>query len=152
MFLKSSAFAEGQAIPTQFTCDGEDHSPPLTWGDTPDKTASLALICDDPDAPGKVWVHWVIFNIAPNANSLSTGLPSNETLSNGAAQGSNDFRRTGYGGPCPPRGKAHRYFFKLYALDTKLDLRPGCTKDVLLNALKNHVLAEAQLMGTYQRK
>ena len=111
----------------------------------------MALIADDPDAPGGTWVHWVIYDLPANAQELPEGVPPDRELANGARQGHNDFRKIGYGGPCPPRGPAHRYFFKLYALDTKLNLQPGATKAELERAIKGHVLAEAQQMGRYQR-
>jgi Raf kinase inhibitor-like YbhB/YbcL family protein len=112
---------------------------------------SLALICDDPDAPRGTWVHWVLFNLPGDARGLSEHIPLDGTLPNGAQQGKNDFGKLGYGGPAPPRGKPHRYFFKLYALDANLKLPAGATKDQLLKAMKGHVLAEARLMGQYQR-
>ena len=150
--LTSSAFTEGASIPAKHTCDGQDSSPPLKWSNLPPGARSLALIADDPDAPAGTWVHWVIYNIPSTIVELPEGLPTTETISNGAAQGSNDFKRLGYGGPCPPRGNPHRYFFKLYALDTELSLEPGATKKELLRAMEGHVLAQGQLMGTYKRK
>jgi Raf kinase inhibitor-like YbhB/YbcL family protein len=126
-------------------------SPPLAWTDAPEGRASFALIADDPDAPGRTWVHWVIFNIPPNVGGLSENTPTNDRLGDGSLQGANDFRRIGYGGPCPPPGSPHRYFFKLYALDTKLDLEAGATKAQLEAAMQGHILAEAQLMGTFRR-
>ena len=149
--LTSSAFVEGNTIPRRFTCDGENVSPPLSWSAIPDGAASLALIVDDPDAPAGTWVHWVLFDLPADTTNLSEGLPASETLANGARQGRNDFKRVGYGGPCPPRGSTHRYFFKLYALDTKLDLRSGVTKATVEDAMTGHVLAAGQLIGRYQR-
>jgi hypothetical protein len=149
--LTSSAFAEGQSIPIVYTCDGEDQSPPLAWSNLPTNTESLVLICDDPDAPMGTWVHWLVYNIPPDIKGLSAGIPNAEILHIGAQQGKNDFRRIGYGGPCPPRGNRHRYHFKLYALDSKLDLQGGVTKSVLEDAMNGHILAEGRLMGTYQR-
>ena len=149
--LTSSAFSDGTPIPTKYTGDGEDVSPPLKWGDVPDGTKSIALICDDPDAPVDTWVHWVVFNIPPTATELPEGVPTTETVLDGAKQGRNDFRRLGYGGPAPPPGKSHRYFFKLYVLDTELDLNAGATKKELLRAMKGHILCEGQLIGTYRR-
>jgi Raf kinase inhibitor-like YbhB/YbcL family protein len=148
--ITSSAFSEGQAIPTRYTCDGPDVSPDLALSGVPEAAASLALICDDPDAPMGTWVHWVLFNIPADADGLSAEISSDATLENGALHGTNDFGKLGYGGPCPPGG-THRYFFKLYALDTVLDLDSGITKAQLLEAMEGHVLAEAQLMGTYSR-
>lgn len=149
--LSSTAFEAGGTIPKKYTCDGPDLSPPLAWTDPPAGTQSFALICDDPDAPAGTWVHWVIYDLPPTARSLPEGVPANETLENGARQGRNDFRRIGYGGPCPPRGPAHRYFFKLYALDTKLNLKSGATKMELERAMKGHILAQAEWMGRYGR-
>jgi len=151
MKLISSAFKEGEMIPSKYTCDGPDVSPPLEWSDAPAGTKSFALISDDPDAPVGTWVHWVIFNIPANEHKLEENVPKTEVLKNGARQGKNDFGRLGYGGPCPPGG-THRYFFKLYALDRELDLRPGATKRDLLKAMEGHVLAEAYLMGKYKRR
>lgn len=148
--LTSSAFEEGGMIPRKYTCDDIDVSPPLAWDAVPDGTKSLALICDDPDAPVGTWVHWVVFNIPSEVYDLAENQPHEETLPNGATQGRNDFRNIGYGGPCPPSG-THRYFFKLYALDTLLDLKPGATKKDLLKAMEGHILAQAQLMGRYRR-
>jgi len=150
--LTSSAFTEGASIPAKHTCDGQDSSPPLKWSNLPPGARSLALVADDPDAPAGTWVHWVIYNIPSTIMELPEGLPTAEMISNGAAQGSNDFKRLGYGGPCPPRGNPHRYFFKLYALDTELSLKPGATKKELLRAMEGRVLAQGQLMGTYKRK
>lgn len=152
MELTSSAFAPGEPIPMQYTCDGEDLSPPLTWENAPAGTEGFALISDDPDAPGRTWVHWVLYAIPPSATGLEEGVPTSETLPDGAVQGTNDFNRIGYGGPCPPPGSPHRYFFKLYALDATLSLAPGATKQELLEAMEGHILAEAELMGTYQRR
>ncbi|MFQ6084314.1 MAG: YbhB/YbcL family Raf kinase inhibitor-like protein [Candidatus Aminicenantia bacterium] len=148
--IKSTAFDEGDMIPKQYTCDGEDVSPPLSWTSVPEGTKSLALICDDPDAPMGTWVHWVLFNLPPNIKELPENIPPQKTLANGAKQGTNDFRKIGYGGPCPPGG-THRYYFKLYALDTEIDLEPGITKAQLLEAMEGHILAEGQLMGKYKR-
>lgn len=149
--LTSSAFESGQSIPKRHTGDGDDVSPPLAWPDPPGSTQSLALICDDPDAPRGVWVHWVLFNLPPHLRELAEAVPTTPALASGARQGTNDFGNLGYGGPAPPPGKPHRYFFKLYALDVLLDLAAGATKDQLLAACKGHILAEGQLMGKYQR-
>ena len=149
--LSSTAFSEGANIPKQYTEDGKDVSPPLRWSDSPPQTKSFALICDDPDAPRGTWVHWVIFNLPGSQHELEEGVPTQEELPNGARQGKNDFGKIGYGGPAPPRGKLHRYFFKLYALNMLLELAPGSTKDQLIAAMKGHVLAEGQLMGQYGR-
>lgn len=149
--LTSSAFIDGQAIPSLYTCEGRDTSPPLAWIDPPMGTASFALIGDDPDAPGRTWVHWVIYNLPPAARELPEAFPTDEELVDGTRQGRTDFGRTGYGGPCPPSG-THRYFFKLYALDAMLPLGPGASKPQVEAAMKGHVLGQAQLMGTYRRK
>ncbi len=151
MEIRSSAFGSGERIPVKYTCDGADFSPSLEWTAGPAGTKSFALICDDPDAPMGTWVHWVIYDIPAAATMLAEGITREKDLPGGGTQGINDFRRTGYGGPCPPGGRTHRYFFKLYALDAALGLKPGITKDQLLKAMKGHVLAEAQLMGTYKR-
>jgi Raf kinase inhibitor-like YbhB/YbcL family protein len=149
--LSSTAFGDGESIPKKFTGDGEDVSPPLRWPDPPRETKSFALICDDPDAPKKTWVHWVLFNLPAEKRELEEAVPAQEVLAGGAKQGKNDFDKIGYGGPAPPPGKPHRYYFKLYALGTMLDLAPGATKDQLLAAMKGHILAEGQLMGRYGR-
>jgi Raf kinase inhibitor-like YbhB/YbcL family protein len=149
--LTSTAFQNGETIPKQYTGDGADQSPPLRWSEPPSGTKSMALICDDPDAPRGTWVHWVLFNLPAQARELDEGVPTTTTLSAGAKQGKNDFGNIGYGGPAPPKGKAHRYFFKLYALEVALDLSPGATKAQLEGTMKGHILAEGQLMGTYKR-
>jgi Raf kinase inhibitor-like YbhB/YbcL family protein len=150
IILTSTAFLEGGMIPVDHTCDGKDQSPPLAWTDIPAGSKSLALICDDPDAPMGTWVHWVLFNIPPTIRELSRGIPPDRVLENGAKQGFNDFRRIGYGGPCPPGG-THRYYFRIYALDAELMQEAGITKAELLKAMKDHILAEGQLMGRYKR-
>ena len=150
MELHSSSFKAGAPIPARYTCDGPDISPSLEWSGTPPSTKSFALICDDPDAPRGTWVHWVLFNIPPGAAALPERVMKTRTIANGARQGINDSRQIGYTGPCPPGG-THRYFFKLYALDTELPLDPGITKADLERGMKGHIIAEAELMGTYQR-
>ena len=152
MQLTSTAFTEGAAIPAKHTCDAKNVSPPLKWSGVPAGTRSLALIVDDPDAPGGTWVHWVLYDLPATASELAEDAPKSQYVAGGAKQGLNDFRHLGYGGPCPPPGKAHRYFFKLYALDTVLELKPGLTKKDLGGAMEKHILAQAQLIGTYQRK
>ncbi len=149
--LHSTAFKEGADIPRQYTCEGADISPALSWNEAPPKTQAFALIADDPDAPVGTWVHWVAWNIPAATRQLPENVSKTAELPGGGRQGNNDFRKIGYGGPCPPPGKPHRYFFKLYALDTTLDLKPGATKKDLEQAMKGHVVAEAQLMGKYQR-
>ncbi len=151
MELKSSAFAAGGMIPKKHTCDGPDVSPPLSWSDVPAGAKSLALIADDPDAPMGTWVHWVAWNIPPDARGLEEGVPKKDSLPNGMKQGTTDFRSIGYGGPCPPSG-THRYFFKLYALDTSLNLPPSTTKKDLEKALQGHLLQQVELMGKYARR
>ena len=148
--VKTSAFSEGGDIPKKYTCDGSDLSPALKWAGAPAGTKSLALIADDPDAPVGTWTHWIVWNIPAEA-ALPEGLAKVESLSDGTRQGKNDFKRIGYGGPCPPPGKPHRYFFKLYALDSTLDLKPGATRKELESAIKGHVLGQAELMGRYGR-
>ena len=151
MDLKSPAFQSGAAIPRKYTCDADDVSPRLSWSDVPSGTKALALIADDPDAPGGTWVHWVIYDLPADANELAEGVPSKETLQNGAKQGVNDFRKVGYGGPCPPAGNPHRYVFKLYALNAPTNLKPRASKQQLLAAMKGHILGEAELIGQYKR-
>jgi Raf kinase inhibitor-like YbhB/YbcL family protein len=147
---KSSAFTDGGMIPAKYTCDGPDISPPLEVKGIPDGAKTLALISDDPDAPRGTWVHWVLYDWPAHESVFAEGLPKTAELPNGARQGTNDFRRFGYGGPCPPSG-VHRYYFKVYALDCKLDKPAGLTKQQLLAAMEGHVLAEGQLMGKYSR-
>ena len=149
--LKSPDFTSGGVIPKQFTCQGADLSPALEWSAPPSGTQSLALIADDPDAPVGTWVHWVAFDLPGSLRSLPQGVPKKEQLADGTRQGQNDFGRTGYGGPCPPAGKVHRYFFKIYALDTKLNLPSSATKKDVERAMQNHVLAEGEYMGRYSR-
>ena len=149
--VQSPDFSSGASIPKQFTCDGADISPALAWNDPPTGTRSFALIADDPDAPVGTWVHWVLFDLPANARSLPQNIPKQEQLADGSRQGRNDFRKIGYGGPCPPPGKPHRYFFKLYALDTKLNLQPGATKQDIERAMQGHILAQAEWMGRYAR-
>ena len=144
MALTSPSFYEGEAIPDKFTCDGEDISPELDWFGIPEGTVSLALIMDDPDAPAGTWVHWVLFNLPMDLSGLRQGITGI------GIDGNNSWNRTGYGGPCPPSG-THRYYFKLYALDTNLDLAPGTKKEALLAAMEGHILGQAELMGTYSR-
>jgi len=146
MTITSPAFSQGASIAAIYTCDGDDVSPPLVIGAAPAGTKSLALIADDPDAPGGMWVHWVVWNIPPQTLEISENkLPA------GAKQGRNGWKRNSYGGPCPPSG-THRYFFKIYALDTVLTLASSATKTDLERAMHGHVLATGQLMGTYKRR
>jgi len=152
--LTSDAFENGKEIPAVYTCEGKDVSPGLTWSGAPSAARSLALIVDDPDAPDPaaprmVWVHWVLYNIPPSAKGLPQAVTP-ESLPAGTSQGRNDWGRTGYGGPCPPTGR-HRYFFKLYALDSLLSNLDRPTKAQLEAAMQGHIVAQATLMGTYQR-
>ena len=152
--LTSSQFTDGSEIPSSYTCEGEDHSPPLGWTAPPAATHSLVLIVDDPDAPDPkapkmTWVHWVIYNLPADIQVLEEGASPN-ALPPGAREGLNDWKRTGYGGPCPPIGR-HRYFHKLYALDTVLEVIARPTKDTVLAAMQEHVIAEAVLIGTYEK-
>ena len=147
--LESTAFVEGGPIPRVYTCDGKDVSPPLAWTPGPSGTKTYALICDDPDS-SKTWVHWVLFDLPSSVTDLPEGVAPREKTAKGGTQGTNDFRKVGYGGPCPPSG-THRYFFKLYALDTELKLASSATKADVERAMKGHVLAEAALMGRYAR-
>jgi Raf kinase inhibitor-like YbhB/YbcL family protein len=149
--IESSAFKNMKIIPRKYTCDGEGVSPPLAWKDAPEGTRSFALICDDPDAPLMTYTHWVMYNIPATVDKLPEGSPKIEVLESGAKQGMNSGRRLGYAGPCPPGGKAHRYYFKIFALDADIDLRPGASKKLLEQAMKRHVLAQADVMGTYAR-
>lgn len=150
--IKTTAFSNGGEIPRKYTCSGENVSPALTWTETPPQARSLALICDDPDAPGGTWTHWIVWNIPAQASSLPEAVPTHqETLTGGARQGRNDFGRIGYGGPCPPPGRPHRYFFRLYALGTVLDIKPGAARAELESAMNAHVVAKAEWMGLFKR-
>jgi Raf kinase inhibitor-like YbhB/YbcL family protein len=148
--ITSPAFEDGGAIPEKYTCDDLDMSPPIEWTNVPDGTETIAIVCDDPDAPMKTWIHWVIFNIPGDVTRLPENVPPEKELENGTRQGMNDFHKVGYGGPCPPSGM-HRYFFKIYALNTTLDLPAGVSKPHLMIAMEGHVLSQAHLMGTYTR-
>ncbi|MBD3369427.1 YbhB/YbcL family Raf kinase inhibitor-like protein [Candidatus Fermentibacteria bacterium] len=151
LYLFSSAFGNGEAIPADYTADGRDISPPLQWDSLPPETESLALVCEDPDAPVGNWVHWVVYNIPPERKVLPEGISADEeVLEDGTTQGENSWGRIGYGGPSPPSG-THRYFFRLYALDTSLDLEHGLTSDELRAAFEGHVVEQAELMGRYGR-
>jgi len=148
--LTSSAFTEGQPIPRTYTCDGVNVSPPLEWTGVASTAKTLAIIADDPDAPGGTWVHWVLYSLPANNIGLVENLPATEKLVAGGFQGTTDFGKVGYGGPCPPSG-THRYFFKLYVVDSELSLKAGATKQELLKAMEGHIVGQAQLMGTYRR-
>lgn len=150
MTIESSSFKLGQSISQKYTCEGADSSPELRWSNPPAGTKAFALIVDDPDAPAGIWVHWVLYNIPAGTHELPPGMTKTETTSAGR-QGVNDFKKIGYGGPCPPPGLPHRYFFKLYALDTQLPAKARATKKDVEEAVQGHVLGTAQLIGTYQR-
>lgn len=155
MELTSTAFKHGTTIPKRYTCDGDDPSPPLAWKGAPAGTKSFALIMDDPDAPPGTWVHWVIYDLPGPSTGLPEGVPKTPALADGSKQGTcwgvDSFSRTGCFGPCPPPGKPHRYFFKLYALSAPLGLPPGATKAEVMKTMTGRVLAETTLMGTYGR-
>ena len=149
--IKSSDFMDGKPIPRDYTCMGRNQSPALSWGGEPGGTVSFALICEDPDAPMGTWTHWVIFNLPASLHELSGGLEAEGAVAGSGQQGVNDFQKNGYGGPCPPMGQTHRYQFKLYALDTMLSLTGSVTRSKLLAAMEGHIMAEAQVMGTFRR-
>jgi len=149
--LTSAAFKDGESIPRAYTCDGVNISPPLEWSGVPKTAKTLAIVCEDPDAPAGTWVHWVLYNLPADNIGLVENLPATETLKAGGFQGKNDFGKIGYGGPCPPSG-THRYFFKIYALDSELPLKGGATKAELLKALEGHIVLEGQLIGTYRHQ
>lgn len=150
--LTSEAFEHEGKIPVTYTCDDEDFSPPLTWSDVPEGTESFALICEDPDAPNGTWSHWVLYNIPADRDTLPSNLMPGPKLPWGGKHGVNDFGNMEYGGPCPPPGKPHRYYFRMYALDEPLDLEPGATRQEVLDAMTGHMLGQAELMGRYQRQ
>jgi len=149
--ISSPGFQEGERIPAKYTCQGQDISPQLDWSGVPKEAKSLALIMDDPDAPGGIFTHWVIFNIPPDSLKLPEAVPTEPQLPGSARQGSNDGGGIGYSGPCPPPGRPHRYRFTLYALDKQLDLKAGASKKQLIKAMEGHILNQARLTGTYQR-
>lgn len=151
--ITTDAFGNGQPIPARYTCDGENISPPLSWSGVPEGTASLAIVVDDPDAPGGTFAHWLIYDLAPEIAGLPEQIPADKILRDlaDACQGMNDFRQIGYGGPCPPRGTPHRYYFRLFALDRTLGVGPGVPRNDLDRVMRGHVLGEAQIMGTFRR-
>lgn len=149
--LESNSFSNGGDIPKQFTCDGANRSPALSWTGAPAETKSLALLVDDPDAPAGNWNHWAIWNIPPRVHSLPEGIKKDHQLPDGSEQGMNDFHKTGYNGPCPPAPKPHRYHFKLYALDTKVSLTSEAGKPELEKAMKGHILAQSEWIGLYRK-
>jgi Raf kinase inhibitor-like YbhB/YbcL family protein len=148
--LTSSAFKNGEPIPRTYTCDGVNVSPPLEWSGVPRTAKTIAIVCDDPDAPGGTWAHWALYNLPADNIGLVENTLATETLRAGGFQGKNDFGKIGYGGPCPPSG-THRYFFKIYALDSELPLKAGATKAELMKAMDDHVVLQGQLIGTYRR-
>jgi len=151
IFLRSPSFEDKGIIPSKHAYDREDVSPAIQWENLPEGTKSIALICEDPDAPMGDWIHWIVFNIPPTKKGLEEDIPKVEGLSDGTKQGKNDYGKIGYGGPCPPFG-THRYIFKVYALDAKLDLKPGCTKAELLKAMRPHIIDQGEITGLYSRK
>jgi Raf kinase inhibitor-like YbhB/YbcL family protein len=151
MQLQSAAFIQESTIPKKHTCDGPDLSPALSWSGAPEGTKAFALVCDDPDAPAGSWVHWVVYDLPATTTSLPEGVPKDRELKGGGRQGVNDFGRIGYGGPCPPRGRSHRYFFRLYAMNGPVDLAPGATRADFMSAARDRIVAEAEILGTYGR-
>lgn len=152
MKLTSEAFRHASPIPAQYTCEGQDVSPALSWREPPEGTRAFALIVEDPDAPSGIWTHWLIYNIPADKRALPHGIPRAETLEDGSFQGKNDFGKIGYGGPCPPRGHGpHRYFFRLFALNAPLALTPGARRKDVLAAIEGHILAETEIEGFYRR-
>ena len=149
--LSSPSFTNGGDIDRKFTCTGADVSPQLAWGEPPAGTNAFALLVDDPDAPVGNWNHWTLWNLPPSAHGLPEGMSKEGRLPDDSQQGVNDFHKTGYNGPCPPAGKPHRYYFKLFALDTKLDLKTGAGKPELEAAMKGHILAQGEWMGRFKR-
>lgn len=149
--IKSDSFLEGESIPTKYACDADNLSPQLSWNNPPLKTETFVLICEDPDAPSGIWSHWVVFNIPKEKSSLKEGIPTIGAFDDGMIQGRNSSGKIGYEGPCPPPGNPHRYFFKLYALDVELLLDEDTNRDILLKRISGHILAQAQIYGTYQR-
>ncbi len=149
--VSTTAFAPGGTIPKRFTCEGQDISPPLSWTSPPPGTQSLVLMILDPDAPSGTWTHWLIYNLPPTLRQLPENVPKHARLANGAAQGRNDFGRLGFGGPCPPPGKPHHYHFRLFALNTRLSLAPGATRPQVEQAIRGHIIAQAELVARFGR-
>lgn len=152
MKIECGDFQADGDIPVKFTCQGEDVSPALSWNGIPPGAASLVLLCEDPDAPGGLWVHWVAYDLPASADGLPEAVPKRPDIPSGGHQGMNDFGRVGYGGPCPPFGPAHRYHFRLYALDRRLGLPPKAARADVVKAMKGGILGHAELMGRYQRR
>ena len=151
MQISTTSFPAEGTIPKKYTCDAEDVSPALTWSGAPAAAKAFALIADDPDAPVGTWTHWLIWNVPANVHHFTEGVAKTPQLPDGSRQGQNDFKKVGYNGPCPPPGKPHRYYFKLFALDAPLEVKAGATRKELESAMKGHVVAEAQFMGRYGR-
>lgn len=149
--LTSPVFRDGEPIPSRYTCDGDDVSPPLQWRGVPEAAKSLAIICEDSEAPSGTFTHWLVYGLSPATSELPQGIHHLDVIPNGARQGINDSRRVGYGGPCPPKGSVHRYVFRIFALDRELPLKPAATRADLLEAMKGHVLDEGRLTGTFRR-
>ncbi|MDP4199423.1 MAG: YbhB/YbcL family Raf kinase inhibitor-like protein [Bacteroidota bacterium] len=152
MTMTSNAFKNDESIPQRYSCQGDNLSPALSWGNTPNGTNSYALVCEDPDAPHGTFIHWVVYNIPAGEHGLGENIPKKNVLPNGTRQGKNGAGQTGYSGPCPPAGKAHRYYFRLYALDSHINIAGDVTRDKLMSAIEGHVLGEGEIMGTYQRQ
>ncbi|HEY3875689.1 MAG TPA: YbhB/YbcL family Raf kinase inhibitor-like protein [Candidatus Kapabacteria bacterium] len=150
--ISTTAFQKDSAIPQKFTCQGEDHSPALAWSGAPENTKSYALVVEDPDAPHGTFYHWVMYDIPPTERGLAENIEKRDRLGNGTRQGTNSFGQMGFNGPCPPPGKPHRYYFKLFALDAMLNIPGEATRDTLMSAMNGHILAEGEIMGTYARK
>jgi Raf kinase inhibitor-like YbhB/YbcL family protein len=150
--ISSPSFKQGEPIPSQFTCDGKSISPALDWTNAPAGTRSFAIIVDDPDAPSGTWVHWVYYNVPSGSTGARENFPRPASPPQGGSQGVNSFKKVGYDGPCPPGGSPHRYYFRLYALDTLVQLKPKATRSDLDAAMEGHILGQAELMGTYRRK
>lgn len=151
MITLSSVFEQGNTIPTEYTCDGSNISPPFTWFGIPENTYTIALIMEDPDVPEGTFVHWIIFNIPSYLQGLPKGIPKVPIFGDSSRQGLADFGTVGYGGPCPPPGPPHRYFFRIYALDSRLNIPPGMSKHIIERAMTYHILATGELMGLYCR-
>jgi len=151
IIISVDGFKNGETIPSRYTCDGRDISPEISWKGLPERAKSVTLIMDDPDAPGGTFLHWTLYNVPHTADKLPEGMSKSQMLADGSLQGITDFGNTGYGGPCPPKGKPHRYYFRIYALDTKLDLPPGAKSEDIEKAMKGHILAKGELMGKYGR-
>jgi hypothetical protein len=149
--VSTTSFTPGNTIPKKYTCDAQDLSPELSWSGAPASTKAYALIADDPDAPVGTWTHWLLWNIPASVHELQEGVSKNAQLPDGSRQGQNDFKKVGYNGPCPPPGKPHRYYFKLYALDSQLEVKPGATRSELETAIKQHTLEQAEVLGRYGR-